>query len=111
MPIAYPFLAVRAASVRSGLGPVRQLTLLLVFNVCFVLPLLAIVAVLTFGGERTDRLLAAGRDFLQRRWPVVLSVVAVVAGLVVIALGVTGLTNSRQHVKNLTHEITEKVKP
>lgn len=111
LPTAFPYFAVIAAIVGSGLGPVRQLTLLLIFNVCFVLPLLAIVAVLTFGGERTDRLLAAGRDFLQRRWPVVLSAVAVVAGLVVIALGITGLTNTRQHVRHITHELTENVTP
>jgi cytochrome c biogenesis protein CcdA len=111
LPTAFPYFAVIAAIVGSGLGPVRQLTLLLIFNVCFVLPLLAIVAVLTFGGERTDRLLAAGRDFLQRRWPVVLSVVAVVAGLFVIGLGVTGLTGTRQHVKHITKDLTHKVKP
>lgn len=111
LPTAFPYFAVIAAIVGSGLGPVRQLTLLLIFNVSFVLPLLAIVAVLTFGGERTDRLLAAGRDFLQRRWPVVLSVVAVVAGLFVIGLGVTGLTGTRQHVKRITKDLTHKVKP
>jgi cytochrome c biogenesis protein CcdA len=111
LPTAFPYFAVIAAIVGSGLNPVRQLFLLLIFNVCFVSPLLAIVAVLTFGGSRTDRLLAAGRDFLQRRWPVVLSVVAVIAGLVVIALGVTGLTNSRQHVRHITHELTEHVTP
>ena len=111
LPTAFPYFAVIAAIVGSGLGPVRQLTLLLIFNVCFVLPLLAIVAVLTFGGERTDRLLAAGRDFLQRRWPVVLSVLAVVAGVFVIGLGVTGLTGTRQHVKRITKDLTHKVKP
>jgi len=111
LPTAFPYFAVIAAIVGSGLSPVRQLFLLLIFNVCFVLPLLAIVAVLTFGGARTDRLLTAGRDFLQRRWPVVLSVVAVIAGLVVIALGITGLTNTRGHVRHITHELTENVKP
>jgi cytochrome c biogenesis protein CcdA len=111
LPTAFPYFAVIAAIVGSGLNPVRQLSLLLIFNVCFVLPLLAIIAVLTFGGDRTDRLLAAGRDFLQKRWPVVLAVVAVVAGLFVIALGVTGLTNTRQHVKRITHDLTEHVKP
>jgi cytochrome c biogenesis protein CcdA len=111
LPTAFPYFAVIAAIVGSGLGPVRQLFLVLIFNVCFVLPLLAIVAVLTFGGERTDRLLAAGRDFLQRRWPVVLSVVAVVAGVFVIGLGVTGLTGTRQHVKHITKDVTQKVKP
>jgi cytochrome c biogenesis protein CcdA len=111
LPTAFPYFAVLAAIVGSGVSPIRQLFLILIFNVCFVSPLLAIVAVLTFGGDRTDRLLAAGRDFLQRRWPVVLSMVAVIAGLVVIALGVTGLTNSRNHVKHITHEITQHVKP
>jgi cytochrome c biogenesis protein CcdA len=111
LPTAFPYFAVIAAIVGSGLSPFRQLFLLLIFNVCFILPLLAIVAVLTFGGDRTDRLLAAGRDFLQRRWPVVLSVVAVIAGLFVIGLGVTGLTNSRRHVKHITHELTERVHP
>lgn len=111
LPTAFPYFAVLAAIVGSGLDPVRQLFLVLIFNVCFILPLLAIIAVLTFGGERTDRLLAAGRDFLQRRWPVVLSVVAVVAGLFVIGLGVTGLTGTRQHVKHITKDLTHKVKP
>lgn len=111
LPTAFPYFAVIAAIVGSGLHPWRQVFLLLIFNVCFVLPLLAIVAVLAFGGARTDRLLAVGRDFLQRRWPVVLSVVAVIAGLVVIALGITGLTNSRRHVRHITHELTEHVKP
>jgi cytochrome c biogenesis protein CcdA len=111
LPTAFPYFAVIAAIVGSGVGPLHQLFLVLIFNVCFVSPLLVIVAVLTFGGARTDRLLAAGRDFLQRRWPVVLSVVAVIAGLVVIVLGVTGLTNSRQHVRHITHELTEHVAP
>jgi cytochrome c biogenesis protein CcdA len=109
LPTAFPYFAVIAAIVGSGVGPVHQLILVLIFNVCFVLPLLLIVAVLTFGGNRTDRLLAAGRDFLQKRWPVVLSVVAVLAGLVVIGLGVTGLTNTRSHVRHITHELTENV--
>ena len=111
LPTAFPYFAVIAAIVGSGIGPARELSLLLIFNVCFILPLLAIVAVLTFGGERTDRLLAAGRDFLQRRWPVVLSVVAVVAGAFVIGLGITGLTGTRQHVKHITKDLTHEVKP
>src|SRR5437588_1057462 len=82
LPTAFPYFAAIAAIVGSGLGPVRQLTLLLLFNVCFVLPLLGIVAVLTFGGSKTDRLLAAGRDFLQRRWPVVLAGLLLLAGIV-----------------------------
>ncbi len=39
LPTAFPYFAAIAAIVGSGLGPVRQLMLLLLFNLCFVLPL------------------------------------------------------------------------
>ena len=80
-----------AAVVGSDLGPVRDLVLLFVFNLCFVLPLLGILGVLTFGGEQADRWLNAGRGFLQRHWPSVLASLALVAGVFVALLGVTGI--------------------
>ena len=43
LPTAFPYFAAIAAIVGSGLGPVRDLVLLLLFNVCFVLPLLGII--------------------------------------------------------------------
>jgi cytochrome c biogenesis protein CcdA len=111
LPTAFPYFAAIAAIVGSGAGPVRSLLLLLLFNVCFVLPLLGIVAVLAFGGSNTDRLLASWRDFLQHRWPQVLSALALVAGIVVIALGVTGLTGSQKHIKQITEQLSDAVKP
>jgi hypothetical protein len=56
--------------------------------------LLGIVATLTFAGDQAQRILAGGRDFLQNHWPTVLAAVAVVAGVFVILLGVTGLTQA-----------------
>lgn len=106
LPTAFPYFAAIAAIVGSGSGPVRQLLLLLLFNVCFVLPLLGIVAVLAFGGSNTDRLLAVGRDFLQRHWPDVLGALALLAGLFVLALGITGLTGTQQQVKHFTKHLT-----
>jgi cytochrome c biogenesis protein CcdA len=91
LPTAFPYFAAIAAIVGSGRGPIRDLFLLLVFNVCFVLPLLGIVATLTFGGERSDRWLTTGRNFLQRHWPAVLAGLAFAAGLFVALLGVTGI--------------------
>ncbi len=97
LPTAFPYFAAIAAIVGSGYGPVRELMLLLLFNVCFILPLLAIVATLTFAPNRADRLLSTGRDFLQRHWPAVLAGLAFLAGLFVVALGLTGIgaTHSR----------------
>lgn len=101
LPTAFPYFAVIAAIVGSGVDPVRQIVLLVLFNVCFVGPLLGIVAVLTFAGERATDLLVGARDKLQRNWPRVLAVLLFVAGVVVVLLGVTGLTSRRSRVGRL----------
>jgi len=96
LPTAFPYFAVIATIVGSGPGLARQLFLLVVFNLCFVMPLVAIaVTVWVFGDEATARLTRA-RDALQRYWPVLLATVAIAAGIFVIGLGVTGIA-SRVH--------------
>lgn len=90
LPTAFPYFAAIAAVVGSGLDVVRQIILIVLFNICFITPLLAIVATLTFAGPNAVRFLARGREFLERRWPVVLAVLALVAGIFVTLLGVTG---------------------
>jgi cytochrome c biogenesis protein CcdA len=111
LPTAFPYFAAIAAIVGSGLDPVRQIVLLVLFNLCFVAPLIAIIGTLTFAGERADRILTAGREFLQRHWPVLLAGLALLAGLVVILLGVTGLGSHghgrfgrmMRHVRGIFH--------
>lgn len=96
LPTAFPYFAALAAIVGSGLGLIHQLVLILLFNVCFVLPLVGIVLTLSFAGDRADRMLATGRRFIERRWPIVLSVLLFVAGVVVILLGATAFA-ARAH--------------
>lgn len=103
LPTAFPYFAAIAAIIGSDLGPVRELVLLLLFNVCFILPLLAIVATLTFAPNRADRLLATGREFLQRHWPAVVAGLALVAGLFVVALGLTGIGASHSRFLRRLH--------
>jgi cytochrome c biogenesis protein CcdA len=93
LPTAFPYLAAIGAIVDSGLNPVGQLALLLLFNVCFVLPLIMIVSVLWLAGERAQPIVRRARDRLERSWPVAFAGLALLAGLVVVALGVTGLAN------------------
>jgi cytochrome c biogenesis protein CcdA len=89
LPTAFPYFAAIAAIVGSGLDPVRQLVLLLIFNLCFVLPLILMVVAMSLAGDRAIELLTRGRDFLERRWPVVLSLLLLVAGVFVVLLGAT----------------------
>jgi cytochrome c biogenesis protein CcdA len=106
LPTAFPYFAAIAAIVGSGLGPVRGLVLLVVFNLCFVLPLLGIVAILTFGGDQADRMLNAGRSFLQQHWPAVLAGLALAAGLFVALLGATGIAATHSSfIRHLHHTL------
>jgi cytochrome c biogenesis protein CcdA len=91
LPTAFPYFAAIAAILGANVGPVRALSLLFLFNVCFVLPLLLIVGTLTFAPDKAERILSVARAFLQRHWPAVLAGLALAAGLFVVALGVTGI--------------------
>jgi cytochrome c biogenesis protein CcdA len=91
LPTAFPYFAVVAAVVGSGLNIGGRILLIAVYNVCFVLPLLGILATVLFAGDQAGPLLARGRDFLQRRWPLLLAVLGLVAGVFVSVLGVTGI--------------------
>jgi cytochrome c biogenesis protein CcdA len=96
LPTAFPYFAAIAAIVGSGLDLPRQVFLLVLFNVCFILPLLGIIGALVLWGERAERILANIREYLHRHWPTILSACALVAGVIVILLGATGLGGHSQ---------------
>jgi cytochrome c biogenesis protein CcdA len=91
LPTAFPYFAAIAAIVGSGVGVARQLALLILFNVCFVLPLLAIMLTLWAAPDRAQERLTRARLFLHRHWPVLLAGATLLVGLFVVTLGVTGL--------------------
>jgi cytochrome c biogenesis protein CcdA len=111
LPTAFPYFAAIAAIVGSGTDPGTQFALLVLFNVCFVLPLIAIVVTLWIAGDDADEVLARFREFLQRNWPVLLAGAALLAGAFVITLGATAFvakTHGRlgkfaRHLRHLMH--------
>jgi cytochrome c biogenesis protein CcdA len=112
LPTAFPYFAVVAAVVGSGLNIGGRILLIVVFNVCFVLPLVGVLATVVFAGDRAGPLLIKGRDFLQRRWPILLAIFALVAGVFVTVLGVTGILGRGQGTpaglsRRLRHLITK----
>jgi cytochrome c biogenesis protein CcdA len=95
LPTAFPYFAAIAAINSSGLGTPREIFLLVLFNLCFVSPLIAILIVLTVAGDGATAVLTRAREWLQRRWPTLLSGLALIAGMFIIWLGVSGLTGIR----------------
>jgi cytochrome c biogenesis protein CcdA len=93
LPTAFLYFGAIAAVLASGVSVPRELLLLVLYNLCFVLPLLLIVATLTVAGEQAYAVLESVRLYLRRHWPVIVAVLALTAGLFVTALGVTGLTS------------------
>jgi len=91
LPTAAPYLAVIAGIVASSASVPQQILLLVLYNVAFVLPLLAIIVVLVFAGQRAEGWLQKGGAWLQRRWPVVLAGLLLFVGSVLTMLGGTGL--------------------
>jgi cytochrome c biogenesis protein CcdA len=90
LPTAFPYFAAIAAVVSSGYGIGHRVFLILIFNVAFILPLLAILAVLQFAGPNAQRVLGTSRGWLERNWPVALAAIALVAGAFCVFIGVTG---------------------
>ncbi|MGH2909939.1 MAG: GAP family protein [Solirubrobacteraceae bacterium] len=111
LPTAFPYFAAIAAIIGSGVNLVGQIILVAVYDASFVLPLLAIALAVTVAGDSAVARLTRAREWLACHWPVVLSRLALVAGIFVVTLGVTGLTldvpgDTGQVSRGLRHLLT-----
>jgi cytochrome c biogenesis protein CcdA len=91
LPTAAPYFAVIAAIVASDAGLPEEIGLVALYNIAFVLPLLAIIVAMLIAGKRADPLLQRAGAFVQRRWPVVLAGLLMFVGGVLAFLGGSGL--------------------
>lgn len=107
LPTAFPYFAALTVIVGSPHGIPGKVFLILLFNVCFVMPQLVIIAGLTVAGDRFEVRLIRLSASLQRRWPVLVAVVAVIAGLITIGLGATG---TYREAKRLIHKAVKAIK-
>jgi cytochrome c biogenesis protein CcdA len=111
LPTAFPYFAAIATIVGSGYSAGTELLLILLFNVCFVLPLLAMIATLWLADDRATEILAGWREYLRRRWPALLAGAMLFAGVVTLFVGVSGLlvaghgdiNNLARHLRHLLH--------
>jgi len=93
LPTAFPYFAAIATIVSSRLGIGRELLLVAVYDVCFTLPLFGIIIVLRVAGDGATQKLARMRGEFEAHWPALAAGAALVAGVYITALGVTGLAS------------------
>lgn len=95
LPTAAPYLAVVAGIAASTATAPEQILLVVLYNVAFVVPLLAVVVALLVAGDRADPWLTRLGAWLQRRWPVVLAGLLMFVGGALATLGGLGLLGRR----------------
>ncbi len=95
LPTALPYFAAIAAIVGSGLALANQLALIAAFNLVFISPVLAMIGLLAMAGPgATERLRRIGST-LRARWRLAFALLAGAAGVLLIAVGATGLAGIR----------------
>jgi cytochrome c biogenesis protein CcdA len=87
LPTAFPYFAVIVAVAGSGRSVVDQVTALLVFNLAFIAPLLGILALRAFAGERGTQALESWRRRIDDHGAQILPALVLVIGIVLLALG------------------------
>ena len=89
---ALPYLAAIALIVGSDVSDVQKLILLLLYNVVYALPLIAIAAVTAFAEPDAQRLLTPVTAWLMRHWPTLVASLSVTVGIALVAYGGARLT-------------------
>jgi cytochrome c biogenesis protein CcdA len=92
LPTAVPYFAAIAAVVESGRSDSTQIILLLLYNAAFVAPLVLLFMILTLSGARGAQIAARARLQLDVWAPRIAPAALVVASVVLVTLGVVGLT-------------------
>jgi cytochrome c biogenesis protein CcdA len=92
LPTALPYFGALVAVVEGGHSDLVRLLLVLLYNVVFVAPLLALLAVLAASGERGAAFAAAARIRLVRQAPVGFPIVLGLFGAALAAVGLVKLS-------------------
>lgn len=94
LPTAFPYFAAIAAILGSGAAFPGQLAALLLYNLCFVLPPIAVLAILLTTGNRAQEIFEQRREQLRRRWPSALGTLLAAGGAMLTAVASIGLASS-----------------
>ena len=91
LPTALPYFGAILAITGADASTAWSIIALVVFNICFVLPLLAVLVFRVVWGDRSEERLERLRDRAQHWAPVLLPIVSAITGVVLVVDGVAGL--------------------
>jgi hypothetical protein len=89
---AFPYFAAIAMILGASVSFTGKVSLLVLYNVIYVLPLIVIVIVCAVMGEKGARVLTPVSDWIAMHWPTVVAPVAVTAGAALTTYGILQLT-------------------
>ena len=95
LPVALPYFAALAAIIASGRALPIQAACVVLYSLCFIAPLLGIVAIIELLPHRAGAVLDRVRELIQRHWARALAVLLMLAGAIAVALGALGLLSAR----------------
>src|SRR5262249_25671353 len=91
IPTALPYFAAIAVIVGSELPAASQVLLLAVFNLCFLLPVIALLGLRTLAGERSRAWLFRVRGRVDAWLATLAPVLVALVGVVLVAMGAAGI--------------------
>jgi cytochrome c biogenesis protein CcdA len=89
---AFPYFAAIAMVLGSSVSPPGKVFLLVLYNVIYVLPLIAIVVVRAIMGQKGSEMLVPISEWIETHWPVVAAPIAGVTGAALTVYGIVQLT-------------------
>lgn len=89
---AFPYFAAIALVLGSSVSGASKISLLVLYNLIYVLPLIGIVVIRAIMGDRGAQLLVPVTDWIDNHWPVVVAPVAGVVGAALVVYGTVRLT-------------------
>ena len=92
LPTAFPYFAALASIVAAHVSLEAGIALVALFNLAFVSPLLAILAVRALAGERAAAVLERAGGWFDRRAGAIVALLLGAVGAGVLIVGVAGLT-------------------
>jgi cytochrome c biogenesis protein CcdA len=88
---AFPYFAAIGLVVGSSVSGASKVALIVLYNVIYVLPLIAVVVLCAVMGERAGRLVAPVGNWIAMHWPAVVAPLAAAIGVALTAYGILQL--------------------